>query len=847
MGKSAKTAMSRRSFLMTSATMGGASGLPMGATVAQALTQDRPPPVGSGQWLATTCAGCTTFCAKQVYVQDGRALHVRGNEFCKTTGKAGCARQYLALQELYDQDRVRVPLRRTNPKKGRNEDPRFVPISWDEAIDLLADRLLALRAKGEPHKFMSLQGRYTRMSDVIRQAIPNIIGSPNAITHSSICAEADKFGPYYMEGNWGYRQYELAKVKYQILFGADPLSANRAVSSSSALFGEAMARGGAAVVDPRLSATAAKADEWLPIKPGEDSALALALAHVLLTEGLWHKPFVGDFTNGVNRFKAGEAVDETAFKEIHTHGLIKWWNSELRIRTPEWAQPICGIPAAQIRRVAAKLGAAAPQVGVWMSRGMHMNRRGAYASMCGHALSGLLGATDNEGGTLRYQSAPRAGLPSVTKYQDAIAQAGVKHEVIDRRGRLELPAMAAGRPGSGVVANQIADSMLSGDPYPIEVVLAYWINYPFSAPGTQRWEEALAKVPFTAHVTTNISELTWYADVVLPANHHMFEAWGINDSAGEGYGHLGLHQPLVKRLNGGVDVELGVPWLLGLALEKKGFPNLANYLRSEFIDPETRAQPKTADEFALYAVKRATQQIWDPKLNKSGDKFDGWEHFRKVGVWNSNRFAYRASWSNFATKTKKFEFYSETLKDSLWQHARRHRVSADEVLEKCGYDARGELAFVPHYETQYRYGSVREYPLLFVDHKSRLTREGRGANGAWFQANKDQDLGDEKWADVVKINPVDARKYGIRNGQQVRLTTVAGSIVCQAKLREGVRPGTVAKAFGQGHWAYGRHAAREFGRKPLGGNNNDIIPVDYDRLTGSSVFSGNIGVRIERA
>mgnify|MGYP006152020657 CR=1 FL=1 len=148
MGKSAKTAMSRRSFLVTSATMGGASGLPMGATVAQALTQDRPPPVGSGQWLATTCAGCTTFCAKQVYVQDGRALHVRGNEFCKTTGKAGCARQYLALQELYDQDRVRVPLRRTNPKKGRNEDPRFVPISWDEALDIVSKEIKRAKAVG---------------------------------------------------------------------------------------------------------------------------------------------------------------------------------------------------------------------------------------------------------------------------------------------------------------------------------------------------------------------------------------------------------------------------------------------------------------------------------------------------------------------------------------------------------------------------------------------------------------------------------------------------------------------------------------------------------------------------
>ena len=69
---------------------------------------------------------------------------------------------------------------------------RFVVSGAGGWVDF--DRLLALRAKGEPHKFMSLQGRYTRMSDVIRQAIPNIIGSPNAITHSSICAEADKFG-----------------------------------------------------------------------------------------------------------------------------------------------------------------------------------------------------------------------------------------------------------------------------------------------------------------------------------------------------------------------------------------------------------------------------------------------------------------------------------------------------------------------------------------------------------------------------------------------------------------------------------------------------------------------------
>ena len=81
-----------------------------------------------------------------------------------------------------------------------------------------------------------------------------------------------------------------------------------------------------------------------------NGALAVALAHVILTEGLWYRDFVGDFKDGKNRFKTGDFVNEEDFEEIHTHGLVKWWNLELKDKTPEWAAKQTGLQAEQIRR-----------------------------------------------------------------------------------------------------------------------------------------------------------------------------------------------------------------------------------------------------------------------------------------------------------------------------------------------------------------------------------------------------------------------------------------------------------------------------------------------------------------
>ncbi len=516
---------------------------------------------GAGEWKSGTCQGCTSWCSKQMYVIDGRVVKVRGNPNSKVNGKAGCPRSHLALQQIYDPDRIKTPMKRTNPKKGRNEDPKFVPISWDEALNTIADKIMELRNNNETYKYMLMRGRYSYMRDVIYDRMTKIIGSPNNISHSAICAEAEKFGPYYPEAYWGYRQYDVKNARYILLWGADPLAANRQVSYYSSVWGDAIDSATIAIAEPRLSATAAKADEWLPLKPGTDGALAVAIAHVLLAEGLWYKDFVGDFIDGENRFAAGEYVDEMMFEEKHTNGIVKWWNLELRNKTPEWAAKECGLPAEQIKRVAVGYGRAAPRAISWLGGGPCMQVRGAYAAMAVHALNGIVGAADNLGGTLKSNKEYTSKFPKPDDFMDAIAKAGKKHKKIDHRGRLEFPSLNK-KPGGGVVTNNAADGILNDDPNEIKVAIGYMNNFAFSCPQPERWERALAKIPFVAHITTNASEFSWFSDIVLPDTHHMAEKWGYVKSIGNGYRQVTLMQPLVEPVWEYKIDETEIPWLI---------------------------------------------------------------------------------------------------------------------------------------------------------------------------------------------------------------------------------------------------------------------------------------------
>ncbi len=840
----------RRDFLKVTAAVGAAAtlGMPkLNAFAEGRMIKDLG--TAKGEWVPTTCQGCTTWCPAEVFVQDGRAVKVKGNRNSKQNDGVLCPKGHISLQQLYDPDRVKVPMKRTNRRKGRGIDPRFVPISWDEALNTIADKMMELRKAGEPEKFMLMRGRYTYMRDTIYGALPKVFGSPNGISHSAMCAEAEKFGAYYTHGDWGYRDYDLDKTKYVLIWGADPLSSNRMIPATIKRFGDVLDRATVAVVDPKLNTSAAKAHEWLPLIPGTDGALASAIAHEILVRGLWNREFVGDFKEGRNLFRKGKTVDEASFEEKYTYGLVKWWNIELKDKNASWAEKITDINAKQIRRIAIGMSKAAPNVCVWMGPGAAMHVRGAYSAMAVEALAGLMGSIDHEGGSMATSKIPVKKIPKYDGYKDELAKKHSSMEKIDQRGYKAFPTIAKGKSGGGVVTNNVASTMLAKDPYEIKVAIGYMNNFVFANTGAQIWEKALEELPFFAHLTTHASEMTQYADIVLPSSITMFEKLGYVKTKANGYATCTLVLPVVSPLWDVRMDETEFVWDLALKLKKKGFANLHDYLRKEFKDPESSKEPTNGIEFTEYNLKIQTAPLWDGKEDVGGDKIDGWQAFLARGMWNSSKYKYKARWGKFKTKTHKFEFYSETLKEALGKHAKKHNTDVDDIMKVTNYTARGEFAFVPHYEPPFRYGDEKEYPLVFIDYKSRLNREGRSANAPWYQEFKHVDIGDVGWDDVLKINPKDAGKLGIKDGDMVKLSSVTGTYKLRARLWEGVRPGAVTKCYGQGHWAYGNVAAKDYDKAIARGvNNNEIMPLAIERLSGSNVRNGGFtGVRVEKA
>ena len=804
-----------------------------------------------GDWVATCCQGCTQWCAIEIFVQDGRAVRVRGNQNSYTNHGRTCPRGHMIPQQLYNPDRIKVPMKRTNPVKSRGVDPHWVPITWDEALDTVADKMLELRKNGEAHKFVYIRGRYSSTStDLLYGAMPRVYGSTNYFSHSAICAEAEKMGPGLTQGFYGYRDYDLGRTQCLVAWGCDPLASNREVPNTIHHFAGILKRGTVISVDPRLTNVGAKAHEWLPLKPGTDGALAGAIAHVILTEGLWNREFVGDFKDGRNLFVTGRTVDEAAFAEKETFGLVKWWNIELKDKTPAWAEKETLIPAAQTIRVARAMGKAAPKVCVWMGPGAAMMPRGTYAAMAVHALNGLLGSIDVEGGVLQTAGGvPIGAFPKSDAYLDDVAKGAGKFKKLDGRGEKDMPAMMNARPGSGVVTNNIANGMLK-DPGACKVLMVSWCNFNFSCTGADRWDRALAKVPFFVHMVTDPSEMTQFADIVLPSTFNSAEGLSVITNNGNLHGYATIQQPVAKRLWDVKQEETEVVWLLAEKLRNKGFPNLFDYLAKEFKDPENGKLPTNDREFSEIAAKISSAPIWNAKEALKGDpQIKGWAEFRKRGMWSGPTYSFKRGWGGkFNTPTKKFEFYSEAAKKGLEEHAKKFNTTVDDILTVCGYVARGELAFVPHYEPPKRHGSYAEYPFDFIDYKSRLNREGRSANLTWYHEFKKVDPGDVSWDDVLKMNPADGGRLGLKTGDMVKVSSITGSMTVKLKLWEGVRPGTVAKCYGQGHWAYGRVAAKAYGKAPRGGNSNEILVDDYDRLSGSTARNGGFtGVRVQKA
>jgi anaerobic selenocysteine-containing dehydrogenase len=289
--------VNRRNFLKTSGVFGvGVMAFnPFINAFGKADKSSKKDPTSS-TWVATTCQGCTTWCPIECNVQDGRVVKVRGNVNSMINDGKVCPKGHFIPSQAYDPDRLKFPMKRTNPTKGAGVDPGFVPTTWADALNIIATKIMELRTADETDKYMLMRGRYTYSRDIIYKCTTQIIGSPNGVSHSSICAEAENAAADYTEGKWGYRDYDLNNTQFLLLWGVDPFRSNRGIPSALASLKTMQSNGAKIVtVDPSLTGGAAKSDQWLPIKPGEDGALAVAIAHQLLVSNKWSTTFVGDW------------------------------------------------------------------------------------------------------------------------------------------------------------------------------------------------------------------------------------------------------------------------------------------------------------------------------------------------------------------------------------------------------------------------------------------------------------------------------------------------------------------------------------------------------------------------
>lgn len=236
-----------------------------------------------GEWKASFCSGChQPTCATKVKVVDGIAVEVKGDLNSPTNKGTLCPRGNSILFNLYNPYRVKAPLKRTNPNKGLEEDPGWMEISWEEALATTSEKLKEIR-ETDPRSFLYMKGFGTE-ENPFPSAIPfpQAFGTPNFIcTAGPLCPI--HFGPLSVSGTTTDR-VDVEHCNYVVVVGGN-LGGNVVISSgSTANFMNAVDRGMQVVsVDPRCTSEA-KSGEWVPIRPGTETALGLGLVYSIIHE-----------------------------------------------------------------------------------------------------------------------------------------------------------------------------------------------------------------------------------------------------------------------------------------------------------------------------------------------------------------------------------------------------------------------------------------------------------------------------------------------------------------------------------------------------------------------------------
>jgi len=428
--------------------------------------------------IKSFCYTCPWQCPTEVFVRDGKIVYQKGNPESPNNIGSRCAKGMASWYVTRDPDRLTHPLLRTSPK---GQAPEFKRITWDEAFDFIATKLKAIAATWGPEA-VALTCHHDPNTVFYRHLLGDLYGSPNAgYAHTSGCEQDRRSACLTLFGHV-FPMHDFANARYVMLWGMNMLGANQGLWESRALM-DAKAKGcRLVVVDPSFTETAQKADEWVPIRPGTDGAMALAMCRVIIDEKLYDEDFVNRYCHGFNGLR----------DHLHDKGY-----------TPAWAEKICGIQADRIARLAREFATTKPAMSaIFKGSGYYTN--GADAGRACYILDAITGEVDKPGNLHLKDWAPLAApvvIPDSAK----------------RKPSKPPLHVAMGYPLAPDLPNsKLPDAVIDGKPYPVKGLFVHSTNPVMSDPNRDRVVAMFRKLELAVACEIYMSETALECDIVLP-------------------------------------------------------------------------------------------------------------------------------------------------------------------------------------------------------------------------------------------------------------------------------------------------------------------------------------------
>lgn len=730
--------------------------------------------------VRTACAMCPSGCGLEVRVVGGKAVKVEGNPIHPLNQGVCCLKGQASLEMLYSPERIRNP-RRQLGSRGSGD---WEEISWDEAINLVVEKLAALRQSGMPHRLALVHGELRGEMRSLVNRFMQVFGSPNVIASTSLGEQSVRVASYLTQGVNGLPVYDLNNASYVLAFGGNLLESSRHVISylgSLAFMRRGRPqRGKLVAVHPRLSLTGIKADEWVPIRPGTYGALALGMANVIINSGLHDADFVKNFTFGFDDFEDAAGNEHKGFKSL-----------VLEAYTLERVSAITGIASETIARLAGEFATNRPAVAMLPTEpGELGSGNSLYSAMAIHCLNALVGSIDASGGVLVQRFPALAEWPEVTL--DETARTGLDQPRIDGAGQAEiLLALSA--------LQQMPERILQGEPYPLEALVLLNANPVYDLPQGGRTAQALLQVPFVVSFASTLDESAAHADLILPASTFL-ETWGDDFMEGAGFAGVSLRRPVVEPLHntrdaGDVLLELAARLGDGLAeaLPWKTYWDLVRY-RLSAIDTDWQILDSNGNWSEMVYFNAAPGSVaWNRVVGRD----------RK-----------------FSPQDGRFDFFARELFSLL----------ANPSDEDC----------LPHFElpaTLLDSGDYsREYPFLLVSQS--LITQSQSWQGVLPTLQEAYGLQSHaKWTSWIEINPLAAEALGVEDNEVVWVESEHGRVQAPVRIYQGIWPNAVFLPAGLGHSSrvsWGRHSPDQV---VVGVNPNLLVKMSSERLSGQAAFN----------